>query len=500
MEANIELPALKIRPLPVDFFPLSDRNITKATAEKYRVTVIQDPGENLRHVYPYFDKDGQHVSNKNRYKGKGFSVEGELHRSTLFGQQLFPPKSAKAITITEGECDAMAAFEMQGSKYPCVSVKGASSAARDCKDNWEYLNSFETIVVCFDKDDAKVNPKTGKVHYPGQEAALAVAEMFPVGKVKLLTLREYKDANDYLLYGKGREYIKEWWDAPTHIPGGLKHAKSMWDEIVKPRVYETVPYPWAGLNHLTYGIRLSEMVILTADTKIGKTTIIKEIVHHLLKNSSANIGLMMMEEPNYDTCLGLMSITANKPLHLPDVRATVSDVELRSYFDSTLNNERIVVWDHFGSTEIHAVLDKVRHMAALGCKYIVLDHLSILVSDQSGDERKQLDEVATKLKTLCIELNIALIAVIHQNRNGQIRGTAGVEQLANMVIKLYRDMKDPNEWRRNVTKLAVEANRFCGRSGPASYVHYDGDTGRLKELDPETAQAFEEGKVVETWG
>jgi hypothetical protein len=91
-------------------------------------------------------------------------------------------------------------------------------------------------------------------------------------------------------------------------------------------------------------------------------------------------------------------------------------------------------------------------MHALGCKYIVLDHLSIVVSDQSGDERKQLDEISTKAKTLCMNLNIALICVIHQNRQGQIRGTAGVEQLANIVLKLYRDNTDLNEWRRNVTR------------------------------------------------
>ena len=148
------------------------------------------------------------------------------------------------------------------------------------------------------------------------------------------------------------------------------------------------------------------------------------------------IGLLHLEEPNSDTALGLMSITANKPLHLPDVRETVDNDELRKYFDSTINNDRVVIWDHFGSNSIHEVLAKIRHMHNLGCKYIVLDHLSIVVSDQSGDERKQLDEISTKLKTLCMELNIAVIAVIHQNRQGQIRGTAGVEQLANMVIKL----------------------------------------------------------------
>jgi replicative DNA helicase len=145
------------------------------------------------------------------------------------------------------------------------------------------------------------------------------------------------------------------------------------------------------------------------------------------------------------------------------------------------------------SNTIEAVLDKVRHMHALGCKYIVLDHLSIVVSDQSGDERKQLDEISTKLKTLCMNLNIALIVVIHQNRQGQIRGTAGVEQLSNIVLKLYRDNTDPNPWRRNVTKIMVEKNRFCGRTGPACYLWYNEMTGRLEELTPEEVETYESG-------
>jgi hypothetical protein len=150
------------------------------------------------------------------------------------------------------------------------------------------------------------------------------------------------------------------------------------------------------------------------------------------------------------TLLLVLSIHNDKPYHLPDTERTTD--ELRKAYDAVINNSRVVIWDHFGSNTVDAVLDKIRHMHALGCKYIVLDHLSIVVSDQSGDERKQLDEIATKAKTLCMNLNIALIVVIHQNRQGQIRGTAGVEQLANIVIKLYREHTDKNEWRRNVTK------------------------------------------------
>ncbi len=189
-----------------------------------------------------------------------------------------------------------------------------------------------------------------------------------------------------------------------------------------------------------------------------------------------------------------MSIEANKPLHLPDVRDGVDDDELRKYYDDSVNTDRVVIWDHFGSNSIHEVLAKIRHMAALGCKYIVLDHLSIVVSDQSGDERKQLDEISTKLKMLCMELNVAVLAIIHLNRVGLIRGSAGPEQLANIVMQIYRDKDHLDEWKRNVSKVVVKKNRFSGRTGPGVYLHYDPFTGRLNALDQDGINKYEAGE------
>ena len=100
-----------------------------------------------------------------------------------------------------------------------------------------------------------------------------------------------------------------------------------------------------------------------------------------------------------------------------------------------------------------------------------------------------------------MELNIAVIAVIHQNRQGQIRGTAGVEQLANIVIKLLRDRLSEDPWRRNVLKLIVEKNRFCGRTGPGAYLAYNEFTGRLTELTEEQVAAYNAGGTSrsESW-
>lgn len=494
--------ATDITPVHRTYKELADRRISRASAEKYQIWRNEDSGITY---FPYYHGDARtHLSNKVRYPDKEFSVEGDLKHSGLFGQQNFPAGSAKFITLVEGEYDAPSAFELMGSRWPVVSVRnGADGATRDVADNFEYLNSFANIVICFDKDEAKINAKTGEIRYPGQEAATAVAGMFPIGKVKILTLADGKDPNDYLKAGKHAEFNREWWAAPGFTPSGLKLGREMWEEISEPKNYETVPYPWKGLNDQTYGIRLSELVVVTAETGVGKTSVLKEIEHYVLKNVARHgIGLLHLEEPNGDTALGLMSIEAGRPLHLPDIREATPKEELRKYFDDVINTDRIVIWDHFGSNSIQEVLNKVRHMHNLGCKYIVLDHLSIVVSDQNGDERKQLDEISTKLKTLCMELNISVICVIHQNRQGQIRGTAGVEQLANIVLKLSRERLSEDPWRRNVTKVVVEKNRFCGRTGPGCYLHYNEHTGRLNELTDEQVKAYNAGGTadIEVWG
>lgn len=486
------------QPTPVDpklFRELPDRGISHETALFFQIQV----NERGEQVYPYYSQDcKRHVANKYRTAGvKGFTVQGELSKSALFGQQLFPASSAKQITIVEGELDAASVFQMAGSKFPVVSVKNAATAPKDVADNFEYLNSFETIVLCFDRDEPHTRPD-GTHWYPGQEAAQKVASMFSLGKVRVFTLKDAKDANDYLRNGWGEKFQREWWAAPNWSPVGIKQAGDMWETVKAKKYtkYTSVPYPWDGLNQLTYGLRTSELVVITANPKVGKTSVLREAVFKILntirenEEDKRNIGVMFLEEPNDDTLYGLISIYANKPLHLPDILEQTKEEELEKYFKDVYGDERVYLWDHFGSNSISKVLTYVRYLANLGCKYIVLDHLSIIVSDQSGDERKQLDEIATKLKMLTMELGICVICVIHQNRKGEIRGTQGVEQLANIVIKLYRNPLADDEEERNLMKVNVEANRFCGRTGPACLLRYDAETGRLQELPQEDLQKY----------
>lgn len=490
---------IPLTPTTSVFHAIPRRGLPEEAIKKYGIDVCLDKTQDVAHRYPYFNDDGIHVANKVRKRSeKKFYWEGDNTQAGLFGKHLFPAGSAKAITVVEGELDAPSAWVLLGSRYPVVSVQNSGSAVQDCQQDYEYLDSFEEIVVCFDKDEAKQRPN-GDLYYPGQDAARKVAELFP-GKVRVLTLEHGKDPNDYRQAGIApKVFVDEWWKAPKYTPDGLVFGPDMWDKIVNRPTHFQTPYPFDGLNRLTYGIRLSEFVVVNAPTGVGKTSILKEIEYALLTNPEVvekgyGVGFLHLEELDTDLALGLMSVHRSKRYNLPDTEKTVE--ELRSAYDEIINTPRVVIYDHFGSNEIEGLLAKVRHMAALGCKYIVLDHLSIVVSDQNGDERKQLDEIATKLKTFCMEANVALIAVIHQNRQGQIRGTAGVEQLANIILRLERDLKSHDAWRRNVTKVSVDKNRFCGRTGPACYLFFDDITGRMNELDEEAIIRFEEGGTI----
>ena len=196
---------------------IPDRGITQQTCEKFGVT--QDDG---KHFYPYADSSGSTVAVKIRNTAdKSFTIAGAFKEAQLFGQQLFHA-GGKYITVVEGELDALAAYQLTGSQWPVVSIRnGAQAALKDCKAQYEWLNSFENIVICFDADE------------PGQKAAKEVAELFGQ-KAKIVKHKSgYKDACEYLQAGATKEFINEWWKAETYIPDGIVNAADLWEEICK---------------------------------------------------------------------------------------------------------------------------------------------------------------------------------------------------------------------------------------------------------------------------
>jgi twinkle protein len=440
------------------------------------------------YYFPYYDESGKAVGAKVRsVEGKDFHISGDWKKATLFGQNKFTP-GGKAITITEGEFDALAAYQLTGSRFPVVSVRnGAQAALKDCRASFEYLDSFDRITICFDNDE------------PGKDAAKEVAELFGSKAHVFKPKHDHlKDACDYLSKGLNKEFVETWWDAEKYVPDGIVSGSTLWDLVNQKEEKAEVMYPYDGLNFLTYGIRLGELVTVTAGSGLGKSQFLREIVWQILSKTEDNIGLMFLEESVKKTAKSLMALAADKPLHLPDCEVT--DKELRDAFDNTLGTDRLFLFDHFGSTSVDNIINRVRFMArGLACKYVFVDHVSIIVSAQeSGDERKAIDEIMTKLRMLVQETGIALFVVSHLKRPeskgheegavtslAQLRGSGSIAQLSDMVLGLERNGQHSDSTERNTTYVRVLKNRFSGLTGLACRLLYSRMTGRMNELPPE---------------
>lgn len=456
---------------------LTARDISRETANFYGVGV----DENHYH-FPY----GDGVGKLRGIKDKEFKTYGAWTKAGLFGQDRFSG-SGKYITVTEGEFDAMAVFQMTGSKYPSVSVRnGVSGALKDCKQAYEWLDSFENIVVCFDSDKV------------GQEAAKQVAELFGSKAKVMKHIPSCKDANDYLNKQIAKDFVSAWWSAEQYRPDGIINGASLLEEITTPVSPADCLYPWEGLNKVTYGIRKGELVTVTAGSGLGKSQILREIAYHVLKKTTDKIGLMFLEESTKKTGRAMLSLHLNKPIHLPNVK--VEDVEIKDAFDDIFGDGRFELWSHFGSSDIDNVVNRVRYMAkGLGCSYIFLDHISIIVSGgNEADERKAIDSVMTKLRTLVEETGIALFVVSHLKRVSggdkghedgaevslsQLRGSGGIAQLSDMVLALKRNGQAEDKIERNTTRVSLLKNRYSGDTGMAAALFYDKDTGRMSEID-----------------
>ncbi len=471
-----------------EFLALTDRGISLGAAKTFGVKAVKDyNGKIVKHLYPYYIAN-EIVGYKVREQNKMFTWKGTGQGSGLFGEQLCQ-SGGKFITLVEGECDAMAAYELLGSKWPVVSIKnGASGAVKDVKQALEFLEKFDTVVINFDNDK------------PGKSAARKVARLLTPGKAKILNLpEEFKDANDMLRKGNAHAYTSAWWSAKTYTPSGVVNAKDLKEKYFNREKKESVPYPWQGLNKKLYGLRSGELVTLTGGTGLGKSSITRELEHWIITQTQDNVGIVALEEHDMRTLDCLMSIEADDRLYIDHIREGYDKNYLNEIYNKIYDNGRVWIHAHFGSNDIDEIFSKIRFMIiGCDCKWVIVDHLHMLVSATTeGDERRTIDSIMTKLRSIVEETGVGMILVSHLRRvegnrgheNGvtvglnHLRGSQSIAQLSDCVIALERNQQSADPIDSQTTHMRILKSRYTGDVGMATHLLYDQDTGRLKELD-----------------
>lgn len=470
---------------------LPKRKLTEETCKKWGYTVSSYKGEKVQ-VANYRDMNGVLIAQKVRFRDKKFVCLGNMQEAGLYGQHLWRD-GGKRVVITEGELDALSVSQAQGNKWPVVSLpNGASGAKKALQRSFEWLDKFSEIILLFDNDEAG---------HKALEDCMSL--QFKAGKLKVAKL-PLKDASEMLQVHRGHEVISAIFEAKTYRPDGIIAGTEVWNLLTEKDTTKCFSIPFEKLMDKTHGIRSGELWTFTAGSGIGKSAVVRELAFHAL-NEGHTIGLLMLEENIKRTARGLLGLAINKPAHI--IWDTLSDSEKQLGFDKTLGTGRVFLYDHFGASAIENILSKIRYLVAgCGCQIIILDHLSIIISGtEDGDERRLIDNVMTELKTLAMELDVALILVSHLKRPAgekghedgahtslsQLRGSHAIAQLSDFVIGLERNQQSNLS---NVTTLRILKNRYTGVTGEAGWLAYNPETGRLTELmeDPFNSNTVDE--------
>lgn len=467
--------------VPGVYHELKSRGLTEETCKKYGYQVGRDKDKWFQ-IANYRDDRGTVIAQKLRFEDKSFAILGNGKGLPLFGQWLFK-SGGKYLTITEGELDAMAFSQAFDNAYPVVSVpNGAPDAKKSIARHLEWINSFDSVVLCFDMDE------------PGRKAVEECAMLFPPGKVKVMNLPE-KDANEVLLTRGVRELVSAFWAAKDWRPDGIIPGTELTRDRLKQAAAKGYMLDLPKFDAETYGLRKGELTVLTAGSGIGKSTWMREIAYRFHQTYGLKIGNVFLEENVNKTGQAYVAIHNNVPLPMlrrdPNV---VSDTD----WDRALSQ---VVWprqwfyDHFGSLDSNNLLSKLRYLAtAEGVDFIFLDHISIVHSGVMGDEgeRKEIDMLMTKLRSLVEETGVGMVAVVHLKRKQgtsyndggkvgltDLRGAASLEQFSDNVFALERDQQHKDESERHISTIRILKCRETGASGTADELQYSHDTGRL---------------------
>jgi twinkle protein len=471
-----KLTTAEILTFPIRGF--KERMVTKTIAEFYQVRVTYDEeGQIDKHYYPY---DGGEAY-KIRSIPKEFVWVGKS--TALFGRERFPG-GGKRIIITEGEIDCMsvaqASLDRYKKIYPVVAMS-SSVMTKSLLEAREWLRSFQEVILMLDMDE------------PGQKATAEAIRIIGADKVKVAKLPE-KDPNEVYLK-HGFEVLNQCvFDAEAHVPPGIMKRDALWEAMVNYNLLESHPYPACmdGVNSKVKGKRVGEIALFISGTGSGKSTMLREDMINVLETTEDKIGIVSLEEAPAETARKLSGMSINRN----PAESEIPIEDLKVGFDKVFGDDRVILLDHQGSMSDTRIIDQLEYMALAGCKYLYVDHFTILVSEGvdnlTGNEAQ--DKVMNDLLRLVKRYPIWIGLVSHLRKApttgksfeegklpsiDDIKGSGSIKQICFDIISFSRDLTAEIEDERNRIKVRVLKSRYTGLTGSVDGSRYIRETGRL---------------------
>lgn len=484
-----------------------DRKIKTSTCERYgvRTKMVGEQSDKNYEVelrfYPSTENGelvGYHVRNdpikQARKKDKSikkypfFPIGKVAVQCDLFGMSLFN-KGGKFVVLTEGEEDALAVFQClqkDGYETPCVSPTVGSRGAIPQikhKTNYEFLKSFEHIILFSDDDDA------------GNEFVKEVTKIFGAGKV-LVTDLAAKDACDALQKNNGVKLIRDaFWNAVPKKPSQVLTVDDIYERALKlPEM--GLSFPWDSATKATLGIRPGEIHIIGAAPKIGKTEHQHQLTKHLTEAHNEVIGMMSLEENPTKTLKKIAGKYAKKQFTKPPEVGNYTQQDLRDAMD--LLRGKIEFYSTDGVRDYEEILSVSRYWASKGILKQIIDPLTAIVAEYSSSQANDiLNSFMSKAASMAMELGITYFMYSHVNPvksgiphdqggdvlSSQFTGSRAMEKWAHYGWGIQRNRTEKDPVIRNTARITMLFDREYGEYCEY-FAYYDSENNDWSEVAP----------------
>lgn len=406
---------------------LATRGLTEKTVKEYEVNQYAS-----EIIFPYL-RDGQLIFIKymkiERSDGKKVMRVEKDCEPCLFGWHLIPA-SARAVTICEGEIDAMT---MHQYGYPALSVPFGAGTGK--KHEWieyefERLAQFDEIYLCFDDDE------------PGRQAALEVAHRLGQHRCKIVSLPA-KDPNECLMQGLPKEHLKYYYDEAESLdPEELRVAGYFVEEVIaefyppggKEPGHTT---PWEKLRADVL-FRPNEISIWTGINGHGKSQMLGQILLHMMTQGAK-------------ACVASLELKPKKFLQRLTRQASAMRFPAPEYIRAIHEwfNDKLWLFNLTGNAKHERLLEVFKYAyQRYGVDTFIID--SFMKLDVSEDDYKAQKTVIEQLCDFKNLYDCHIHIVVHPRKGADeytmpnkldMKGTGAITDLADNCFTVWRNKK-----------------------------------------------------------
>lgn len=246
----------------------------------------------------------------------------------------------------------------------------------------------------------------------------------------------------------------------------LDHIEAMWK---RQGQISGLPTGFIDLDKVTDGMHGGDMIVVSAFTSVGKSSLAMNIAEHVLLHAKKPVGVFTLEMTSLQLVTRFICSHARVSLrHVRDGYLTEGDFPKIGNAASRVSGCAIY-FDDSSDLSIYQLRANARRMKQQhGIELIIVDYLQLL--NATGGNRRvenrqqEVSDISNGIKQMAKELNVPVLALSQLNDDGKLRESRAIGMDADCLWNLEREDSESNGEERSAEPISLWVRK--NRNGP----------------------------------